>query len=134
MTSTGTAAGFFAGVVDEARIWSVARTSSQINATRNSEITTPQTNLLGVWNLNEGTGSSLADNSGNAVTGTTVATPPWVPGFNANQSPVAVADSYTTAQDTAKVVGGAGRPRQRHATRSRIRSRRCSSRLSATER
>ena len=40
MTSNGTAAGFFAGVVDEARVWNVARTVAQIPATRNSELTT----------------------------------------------------------------------------------------------
>ncbi len=111
LTNAGVAAGFFAGAVDEVRIWSVARTLAQINATRNTEITTPQTNLLGVWNLNEGSGTSLADNSGNAITGTAVGvpTPPtWTPGFDANQPPVAVADSYTTAQDTAKVVAAPG--------------------------
>ena len=81
LDTTGTAAGFFAGTIDEVRIWSVARSLSQIQATKNSEITTPQTNLLGVWNLNEGSGSSLGDNSGNSITGAAVASPTWVPGF-----------------------------------------------------
>ena len=51
-TTAGTAAGFFAGVVDEVRIWNMARSPAQINATKNVEIASPQPNLLGVWNLN----------------------------------------------------------------------------------
>ena len=41
-----------------------------------------QAGLLGVWNLNEGTGTSLADSSGNGVTGAAVASPTWVAGFD----------------------------------------------------
>ena len=109
LNTTGVADGFFAGVVDEVRIWSVARTLSQINATRNVEVTTPQTNLMGVWNLNEGSGTSLADNSGNGITGAAVGSPTWVAGFPlANQAPVAVADSYSTRRNTAKVVAAPG--------------------------
>ena len=84
LTTTGTAAGFFAGVVDEVRIWNSARTLAQIQAAKDTEITTPQPpadGLLGVWNLNEGTGSSLADHSGNGKTGAAVASPAWVAGF-----------------------------------------------------
>ena len=73
--------GFFSGSIDEVRIWNSARSQAQIQATKNSEITAPAAGLLGAWNLNEGTGASLADSSGNSVTGATVATPAWVPGF-----------------------------------------------------
>ena len=81
LTTAGTAAGFFAGVVDEVRIWSTARTLGQIQAAKDSEITTAQTGLLGVWNLDEGSGSSLTDHSGNGKTGAAVASPTWVSGF-----------------------------------------------------
>src|SRR4029079_13849541 len=93
--TAGVADGFVARTVDEVRIWSVARTLSQINATRNVEVTTPQTNLMGVWNLNAGSGTTRADNSGNGITGAAVGSPTWVAGFTggANQAPVAVADS-----------------------------------------
>ncbi|HST14059.1 MAG TPA: LamG-like jellyroll fold domain-containing protein, partial [Gaiellaceae bacterium] len=69
LTTTGTAAGFFAGVVDEVRIWNSARTLAQLQTSMDSEITSPQSGLLGVWNLNEGSGSTLADHSGNNLTG-----------------------------------------------------------------
>ena len=76
------AAGFFAGVVDEVRIWNTARSLAQIKSTKNIEITSPQPpTLIGVWNLNAGSGTSLADNSGNSVTGTAVGGPTWVTGF-----------------------------------------------------
>ena len=81
LTTTGTAAGFFAGSIDEVRIWNSARSLTQIQASKDTEITSPQPGLLGVWNLNDGSGSSLADNSGNSKTGAAVGSPTWGPGF-----------------------------------------------------
>ncbi|HEY3311515.1 MAG TPA: LamG-like jellyroll fold domain-containing protein [Anaerolineales bacterium] len=81
LNTSNAAAGFFAGVIDEVRIWSVARSLTEINDTKNVEITSAQPNLLGIWNLNEGSGTSLSDSSGNSVTGSTIASPTWVPGF-----------------------------------------------------
>ena len=109
LTTTGTPSGYFAGAVDEVRIWNTARTLNEIQTTKNTEITSPQSGLLGVWNLNEGSGSSLADNSGNATNGASVAGPSWVPGFvPPNSAPVATADSYTTPQDTTLNVAAPG--------------------------
>ena len=67
MTSGGTAAGFFAGRLDEARIWNVARTQAEIQASMNSEILVPTVGLLGRWGLNDvnngaGTTSTTASN------------------------------------------------------------------------
>ena len=56
LTSTGVAAGFFAGTIDEVRIWSVARTGAQIRAGRDDEIGGPTAGLLGRWGLDEGAG------------------------------------------------------------------------------
>ncbi|MFZ1262277.1 MAG: LamG domain-containing protein, partial [Chitinophagaceae bacterium] len=57
MNSTGVAAGFFAGVIDEARIWNFARSQVQISASMNSELTSG-TGLLGRWGLNDGLGTT----------------------------------------------------------------------------
>ena len=82
LTTTGVAAGFFAGTVDEVRIWSVARTAAQIAAAKDTEITGPQANLLGRWGLNEASGTTAADSSGNGITGALVGSPTRGAGFN----------------------------------------------------
>ena len=67
MNSTGVAAGFFQGVLDEARVWNYARSQAQIPATKDSEIRT-MPGLIGRWAMNEGAGNLLADASGAART------------------------------------------------------------------
>ena len=62
LTSTGAAAGFFAGRIDEARIWNVVRTPAEIAASMNSEILVPTTGLLGRWGLNDASTSTTASN------------------------------------------------------------------------
>ncbi len=108
--TTGNAAlGFFAGVVDEPRVWNTARSVSQIQATKNVEITAPQAGLVGAWNLNEGTGTSLIDSANvPGMAGATVATPTWTTGFEVPGSPIAVADTYVTGPDTPLNVAAPG--------------------------
>ena len=76
----------------------------------NTEMTSPTANLVGRWGLDEGTGSAIADSSGNGVNGTTIASPAWVDGFN-----------------VAPPVGGAERPAVRRLERLRRPSARTSS-------
>ena len=81
LTSTGAAAGFFAGAIDEARIWNVARSAAQIVATKDVELTTATSGLLGRWSMNEGSGTSVANSAGTAnVNGTLVGSPTWTTG------------------------------------------------------
>ncbi|MBL0273815.1 MAG: DNRLRE domain-containing protein [Chitinophagaceae bacterium] len=91
LNSTGVATGFFAGVIDEARIWNYERAEAQIQSTINSQITTPQTGLLARWGLNDGTGTIVHANAGTTVNGTiTGAGYSWVtPGapFNISFTP-----------------------------------------------
>src|SRR5215216_64077 len=83
ITSTGVAAGFFAGVMDETRIWNVARSQADIQASMNSELTSG-TGLIGRWGLNENSGTVANNSIGGRPNGTLTptATPPtWVAGF-----------------------------------------------------
>ncbi len=84
MTSTGAAAGFFQGQLDEARIWGVARTGAEIRGSKNSEVTGPATGLLGRWGFDDGTAT---DSSGRGINGTLFG------------SPSAVAGQYAFPQD-----------------------------------
>src|SRR5215211_1234746 len=76
MNSTGVAAGFFQGILDEARIWNVARTALEINGSRSQEITSAA-GLVARWGLNEGAGSTIGDSTGNLNIGTAAASPTW---------------------------------------------------------
>ncbi len=61
LTSTGAAGGFFAGRLDEARIWNVARTQAQIQASMNSEILSPTSGLVGRWGMNDASGTTASN-------------------------------------------------------------------------
>lgn len=75
MTSTGAAAGFYKGIMDEVRVWNVARTLGEIQGSMNSELTSPVTGMIGRWSLGETSGTA-AINSGSAsgVNGTLTGT------------------------------------------------------------
>ena len=70
---------YFDGVIDEARIWGLARTQAEIQATMDSELTSG-TGLVGRWGLNEGSGTS-ANSSVGSISGTLTNGPLWVDGF-----------------------------------------------------
>jgi VCBS repeat-containing protein len=115
LNSTGTSGtqtqGFFNGVLDEARIWNYARSADQISRGRRLEIAAATPGLLGRWGLNEGTGTS-AGNSAGGVTGTVVGSAwSWVEGApftGVNQTPAAVDDTATTAEEAAVTVAVLG--------------------------
>ena len=79
--STGTALGRFDGVIDEARVWSVARTQLQIQGTMDSELTSG-TNLEARWGLNDASGEDVTDSLPSPADGVLAGTGyDWVPGF-----------------------------------------------------
>jgi hypothetical protein len=69
MTSTGAAAGFFNGKIDEVRIWNRARSGAEILANYNLELTSGS-GLLGRWGLNEGCGLTAANSVSGSANGT----------------------------------------------------------------
>lgn len=70
LNSSGTAAGYFDGIIDEVRVWNYARSQSQIILSANSIITSAQPGLTACWNLDDGAGTITQDISGNNFTGT----------------------------------------------------------------
>jgi hypothetical protein len=76
-------AGFFAGVIEEPRIWNVARAQQGIRDSMGLQFATAS-GLIGRWALDEGTGTTAASTVAGAPSGTLSATsgavPTWVTG------------------------------------------------------
>ena len=114
MNSSGTREGYFAGVIDEARIWNVARTQAQIVATKDVEITSPTTGLLGRWGLNEGSGTTASGLSGIAgahdgtYTGVTLGAPGALAGDSDTAATFDGSGDYVTVPDAAALDLGDG--------------------------
>ncbi len=80
MNSSGTPAGFFQGVLDEARIWNHARSATEIsNDYRRQIVSAP--GLVGRWALDDGAGTVATNTGSSGVNGTLVNGPAWVAGY-----------------------------------------------------
>jgi len=79
MTSTGAAAGFFNGILEEVRIWDHARTIGQINATMFDAVESAP-GLIGRWGLNNASGS-VATGSARGIDGTVMNSATWTAGY-----------------------------------------------------
>ncbi len=58
----------FSGVIDEVKVWTTARTNTQVTADMLACNTAPQAGLAGYWKFDEGAGTTTADASGNGNT------------------------------------------------------------------
>ena len=82
---------YFDGQIDEVRIWNTARTQGQIVAAMDQVLGGAEAGLAGYWNFNEGSGSNVADLTGNGNTGTLTdggagtAGPQWT-GYSTDQN------------------------------------------------
>ena len=65
------------GVMDEIRIWNVARTQAQIQASMNSTVPTNSAGLRAYYKLDENTGNIASDATGNGYDGTLSNGPTW---------------------------------------------------------
>ncbi len=79
--STGAATGYFAGRIDEVRIWNVVRSDAEILANYNLELSSG-TGLASRWGFNEGTGIVASNSVGAAPVANLVNTPSWAAGFD----------------------------------------------------
>ncbi|MBK8784602.1 MAG: tandem-95 repeat protein [Anaerolineales bacterium] len=79
MTSAGVAAGFFAGRIDEVRIWNAARTQAQIQTSMFTEINSGA-NLVARWGMAEGAGAIINSSVG-SFPGTLTNAPAWHSGY-----------------------------------------------------
>ncbi len=88
MNSTGVAAGFFNGKIDEVRIWNLVRTQAEIQAAQNAELTAG-TGLIGRWGFNEGCGLTAGNSIAGSVSGTLSSStgPVWSNGNYNSQPP-----------------------------------------------
>ncbi len=67
---TGGGSRYFAGAIDDVRVWGTARSASAIEANRGRALVGNETGLAGYWKLDEGSGTTTADSTANGNTGT----------------------------------------------------------------
>ena len=66
----------FKGSIDEIRMWDIARSQNEIQ-TSYDPLIGDESGLIGYWRLDEGSGTSAADASGNDKTAQLINTPDW---------------------------------------------------------
>ncbi len=111
--STNGSSQFFTGSVDEIRVFNRGLTASEMYqlyregapAKINTSSTTPLSEgLLGYWKLDDGSGTSAADATGNANTGTLTGGPSWTTGQINGAVDFDGTDDYITVSDPASGV------------------------------
>ena len=70
----------FQGSLSEVRVWSEARSESQIRANISKQLTGSETGLVGYWKLDEGDGMMARDSSPNQNNGVLHGDPVWLGG------------------------------------------------------
>lgn len=95
---------YFPGLIDEIRIWSTARTESEIQENMNKELTGSETGLTNYYKMSNGSGTTLSDNKGSS-TGTLNNGTLWLtPGAPVLPVQVYVSESYSGCYSTIKAA------------------------------
>ena len=98
---------FFQGLVDEVRVWSVARTTQQIRESMHRTLAGTETGLVSYWQFNEGSGTIAADSIGGNH-GTLVNGPAWatstIPAGGGTSNSVSSFTSGTAALGTVSLT------------------------------
>ena len=69
LLSSGTGSNYFGGQIEDVRVWSTARSATEIGNNFDRQLNGAETGLVGYWNFNEGSGVVAKDGSGNANDG-----------------------------------------------------------------
>ena len=98
---------FFNGIIDEVSLWNTARTQEQIQENMNRQLRGGEQGLVGYWSFDEGTGTTVFDNTANnnngLLGGGSVANEPiWV----VSTAPVQPAGPAIVVTDNSPVVAG----------------------------
>ncbi len=102
--SPGGTSGNIDAVIDEVRVWNVARTQQEIQAAMNTALTGTETGLVGYWTLDDGSGQSASDSAGSnhgqlgSSAAVDAADPVWI------DSPIAVPPDTGIGPDIAAVA------------------------------
>ena len=70
---------FFNGAIDEVRVWSIARSSAQINSAMFTQLTGGQPGLVEYYQFDDSAGATAVDASGNGRTATLANSTAWIP-------------------------------------------------------
>jgi hypothetical protein len=97
----------FPGIIDEARVWNIARTQAQIAADMYRSIAPNSSGLRAYYKLDEGTGTTTVDATGLGNTGTLTNAPTWVTPTGTPLNPVTYlwSTGATTSSITATQSG-----------------------------
>ncbi len=76
------------GRLDDVRIWSTARTATDISTSMNGCLPGTTPGLLALYHFEEGAGASVADLTGNGYNGTLISSPVWTTGLGCTTLPV----------------------------------------------
>jgi hypothetical protein len=68
----------FTGIIDEIRLWNVARTQNEIQTDMNREIESTEPGLVAYWQFNEGSGTTVYDRTAVSNNGSLQGGPAWV--------------------------------------------------------
>jgi hypothetical protein len=85
--------------IDEFRIWNVERSASQIQSSMNSPLSGSEAGLVAYYTMEDGTGSTLTDQSSNNNDGTlkNMDNADWVTGFGASSGAICSTNSDTVS-------------------------------------
>lgn len=77
-SSTGPFGNYFNGSIDEVRIWNIERPADSLLAAKDRALSGTEPGLNGYWKFNEGSGTSVYDQTSNGQTGTLSTGPEWI--------------------------------------------------------